>query len=351
MDSSFHNRNCFFLLCTLLSLIWISGCANPKITEEIVFDSGNFRIVGDLTIPEGRIPHPVILFVHGDGPNNRTSGGTYLPIMERMLKVGFATFAWDKPGTGDSTGQFDHKNLLEERSLIVLNAIEILKEHDAIDSQRIGLWGISQAGYVMPIVLSKSDDIAFMIAVSCPGVPGVDQGAYLVSSQASCSGLQNDDAAQMEYLLSAIERAQTYDEYVQYKERLDAFPVTTAALELGYKTGVRPENEWHEPDFEGYYFWDPIDVIEKTTIPVLAFFGSKDTQVDPNQGVQAYSDALERAGNQNYRVELISDADHTMILSETGCLLERDLRSKNERLNYSNEYLDIMESWLQELYP
>jgi hypothetical protein len=58
--------------------------------EEITFQSGSFKVVGDLKLPEGKGPHPVILFVHGDGPNNRTSGVTYPPIMERMLRASTA---------------------------------------------------------------------------------------------------------------------------------------------------------------------------------------------------------------------------------------------------------------------
>jgi hypothetical protein len=101
------------------------------------------------------------------------------PIIERMLRAGYATFAWDKPATGESTGKIDRSRLIEQRSQIVLDAIAVLKECPEIDAQQLGLWGISQAGYVMPTVLTRSDDIAFMIAVSCPGGPGVDQGAYL----------------------------------------------------------------------------------------------------------------------------------------------------------------------------
>ena len=189
-----------------------------------------------------------------------------------------------------------------------------------------------------------------MIAISCPGVAGVDQGAYLVSAQAVCAGVKEDDAKDIRQLLTAIERAESYDEYVQYKGRLDALPGIGAADIFGYRTGVRSEEEWHAPNLQGEYFWNPIEVIEQTTIPVLAFFGEKDTQVDPIQSAQAYRDALEQAGNPNYLVELIPGTDHNIILSETGCLDERNKRERNEWTNYAPEYLDTLEEWLKELY-
>lgn len=336
----------------LVALVLVASCTRqvPRSNmEEIVFSSGPFKVVGDLRLPEGKGPHPVVVFVHGDGPNNRISGGTYLPIMERMVRAGYATFAWDKPGTGESTGQIDRSRIGEQRAQIVIHAIDVLKTHTNLDPGQIGLWGISQAGYVMPRVLSMSDDIAFMVAVSCPGMAGVDQGAYLVSAQAVCAGVPEEEAEQMKLLLSEVERVQTYDQYVQYKKKLDALPGLDSASIFGYKKGVVPEDEWHAPNFQGEYFWNPIEVIEQTTIPVLAFFGEKDTQVDPIQGAQAYREALERANNPNFRVELIPSADHNIILSKTGSLDERQKRKRHEWKNYAPEYLDLLEEWLREL--
>jgi pimeloyl-ACP methyl ester carboxylesterase len=317
--------------------------------EELVFHSGTFKIVGDLKLPDGKGPYPVVLFVHGDGPNSRISYGTYLPIMERMLRAGYATFAWDKPGTGESKGQIDRSRLFEQRSRIVLDAIEMIKKRPEIDAQQIGLWGVSQAGYIMPIVLSKSKDIAFMIAIACPGVAGVDQGAYLVAAQASCAGLPEEDRNQVKDLLSAVDRARTYEEYVTIKKKLASFPTLVSITELGLSMKIRSKEEWHMDDLDGDYYWNPIEVIERTTIPVLAFFGEKDSQVDPVQGAQAYREALEKAGNTNFRVELIPGVDHNLIISKTGCLEERKQRSRRGWQNYAPQYLDILEEWLNNL--
>jgi pimeloyl-ACP methyl ester carboxylesterase len=336
----------------LAILLLVTACASqPQQTriEEIDFQSGSCRIVGNLTLPAGKGLHPVVVFVHGDGPNDRTAGGTYPPIMERMARAGYATFAWDKPGTSESTGQIDPSRLGEQRAQIVLDAILVLKGHPNIDPGQIGLWGISQAGYVMPRVLAASEDVAFMIAVSCPGDAGVDQGAYLVSAQAICAGVLEEEAEKMERLLSELERAQVYEQYVQYKQALDALPGIGSAAIFGYKTGIRPEEEWHVPDPDNEYFWNPMQVIEQTTIPVLVFFGERDTQVDPVEGARAYQEALARAGNPNSRVEFIPGADHNIILSETGCLGERERRSRGEWTNYAPEYLDILEQWLEDL--
>jgi pimeloyl-ACP methyl ester carboxylesterase len=330
-------------------LVACSGRDQEPRTEELVFHSGPFKVVGDLKLPGGSGPYPVVLFVHGDGPNNRTSGVTYPPIMERMQRAGYATFAWDKPGTGESTGRIDRGRLVEERAQIVLDAIALLEDRPDIDAEMIGLWGISQAGYVMPRVLSLSDNIAFMIAVSCPGEAGADQGVFLLTAQAVCAGLPADDKEEVERLIDGAGRAQTYDEYLGYKAGQAKHPVLAQMTLLGFSVEPRPESEWHADDLNGEYYRDPLAAIEGIQIPVLAFFGELDTQADPLQGAEAYLALLERAGNPNFRVELIRGADHNIILSETGCLEERRRRGRRGWANYAPQYLDMLEEWLREL--
>lgn len=330
----------------LLFLALLFACSDDYISEEITYQSGEFRIVGELRLPPSEGPHPVILFVHGDGPNNRTSGVTYPPIMARMLRAGYATFAWDKPGTGESTGKIDRSRLVEQRAQIVLDALGRIREHPGIDTSKMGLWGISQAGYIMPEVLTRSDDVAFMIAVSCPGEAGVEQGAYLVATQARCAGVPEAEAKQLEYHLSALEWATTYEEWVKHKKEVQNYPILG---EMGFNLAIRPIEEWHAPNLDGPYFFDPMTLVDDVTIPVLVFFGERDTQADPIQGVEAYREALERAGNKHYRVELVPGVDHNLLISETGSLEERDHRPRSGWQNYSPLYLDILEEWLGKL--
>jgi pimeloyl-ACP methyl ester carboxylesterase len=312
----------------------------PFTAEEITFYSGDFKLVGELKLPRGNELHGVVIFVHGDGPNDRTSGGSYPPIMERMLSAGFATFAWDKPGTGESTGSLIRSELFMQRAGIVLDGIEVLKKHPSINQNMIGLWGISQAGYVMARVLEESKDIEFMIAVSCPGEASVAQTSYLISRQAICAGIDSAEARKIERLYEAAERAQTYGEYVNYKSKIDSFP---ALEKMGIKMRVRPENEWEKPDLNGKYYFDPMKIVEKIKITVLVFFGEKDTQADPVQGVAAWRKAFEKAGNKNYQIELIPGVDHCMFISKTGCLEEAFNR---EVTRYEPLFLNIIEEWL-----
>ena len=241
--------------------------------------------------------------------------------MERMLRAGYAVFSWDKPGYGESTGQLRDTRVYHQRAQIVLDAIEVMKARPDIDPQRIGLWGISQAGYVMPLVLSQSEDVAFMICVSCAGMSGHDQMAFQITSLAMfCGDVPEENADQRTVLLAELDKArtfETYEEYLHYREVLDAFadisPNRQKLLDVlaqNGASGVIPEEAWleNDPEIEGW--WNPVEVLEQVRIPVLAIFGDRDSNGDPIQGAYAWRKALEQAGNPNFRVELLPGVDH-----------------------------------------
>jgi dienelactone hydrolase len=138
---------------------------------------------------------------------------------------------------------------------------------------------------------------------------------------------------------------------------------------------VASEAAWlaNDPAYE--FAWSPVHVIEQVRIPVLAIWGERDTRIDPIRAAHAYRDALEQAGNSNYRVEVIPGADHSLALSETGCISDEgqtgvrvlgDQDFTLEDLNaldpqdpvlftlgsawpYVPAYLDLIEEWLKGL--
>lgn len=311
--------------------------------EKFVFESGHFKVVGELRIPSADGKYPLVIMVHGDGPAYKS----YFFVLKKcFLRAGYATLMWDKPGFGQSTGKFSQSHLRAERAEVLLDAISRVKSHPRIDSGRIGVWGISQAGYVIPMALPKTDDISFMIMVGCPGEDGIHQTAYLIRRQLEFEGVTEEEARQAENHFIQIYYAETFEEYIKHAKPLYDNPVQR---EMGFVSALWDKTNWKpfSPEREG--FFNPIDIIEKTTIPVLAFFGEKDTQVDPVQGVEAYKKALKKAGNKNFRVELIPDADHNIILCKTGSMKERRSRSSKEWQNYAPEYLEIMEEWLKKI--
>ncbi len=335
------------LLTACIILLYSFSCSKqievPHKTEEITFQSNHFFVSGELRFPKEGNKHPLVIMVHGSGPAYRSY---FSKLKDCMLSSGFATLMWDKPGYGKSKGKFSESLLQEEQARVLLEAIDQMKIHPKIDADCIGVWGISQAGYVIPRAFQKTEDISFMIMVGCPGENGINQSAYLIKKQLQFAGLSDEEAMELKDHFIKLFYAKTFEQYISHAKPLYDNPVQR---KLGFVSALWDENNWkpHNPDEQG--FFNPIDIIEGITIPVLVFFGEKDTQVDPVQGLNAYDNALKKAGNQNYRIELIPNADHNIIFSETGSMEERNQRSRKDWSNYAPEYLKIMVDWLNQL--
>ncbi len=332
-------------LC-ILGCLGFSGIAleqNDSGKQEILFTSGRFEIAGDLYLAPVQGRQPAAIFVHGDGPARRPLGRLTRKIINVFLTSGFACLFYDKPGYGSSKGDLDRSRLFEERTSILPDAVAHLRENPKIDPEKIGFWGISQAGYVMPLALKQSPDVAFMIAVSCPAMDSIDQSAYLVENQMLCSGANKQEAEKGRKFYIQRAKARTYREYRQAAEYLDQVSVIRS---IGWG-GVRPEKDFSPMPPDSQWLFDPITMIAKVRIPVLAIFGEKDTQTDPFQGAEAYERALRAARNPFFMVKLFPGADHGLIAAETGCMEERRRRYLAENpINFVSGYLKLLEKWL-----
>lgn len=339
------------LLLLALSLVACTGAASdgPQTTatfgdelalrQEVSFKSNGFKLVGDLRLPAVGDTHPAVIMVHGSGDATRNGAVPFAPMIEIFLRNGYAVFSWDKPGSGESSGAFDGEHMLAQRATILADGIEFLAGHPAIDSNRIGLWGISQAGWVMPLALDLSDDAAFMIVVSGGAEDSIEQMTYQVSQRVICDGGSLGQAALVEQYGSQAARTTSYAAYREAMDILIGIPGVNeyAGLEIA------EEDDWQPWPRDIDAFIDPMDTMEHTTIPVLAFYGELDRNIDPVQGAEAYEAALQTAGNQDYHIEVIPGVGHVLMPTKTGCIGE------SGGSGYAPEYLNMMEEWLTHL--
>lgn len=102
--------------------------------------------------------------VHGDGALSYDAYGYYGPIWQRLIDNGYAVFSWDKPGVGDSTGNWLNQSM-QDRQQEVHDAIAFVKNHFRHQAKSVGLMGFSQAGWVVPAVAKNNDEVDFFIGV------------------------------------------------------------------------------------------------------------------------------------------------------------------------------------------
>jgi pimeloyl-ACP methyl ester carboxylesterase len=313
--------------------------------EEISFNAGRFFVTGTLLLPEEGNNFPAVVLCWGSGPTDRKYYIENSKTMRTFLKEGYAFFVEDKPGSGESTGEFSGDSIFYERAMILKKEIEILKSHKEINPKKIGLFGSSQAGYVMPVVLNMTDDVAFMIAVSCPAMNSLQQSAYLVKMQILCGGGTTEEGEKAEKYFIQRRTAETYKDYLEAAEYLDRQNVIK---DLGWG-GIIEEKDFEAADKNNISFFNPTGLIEKIKIPVLAIFGEKDTQIDPLQGMSEYKRALDKSENRFYKVIMINGVDHNMREMKTGSLKEqKESYGKEGLAKLSLEYIEIISNWLKE---
>jgi pimeloyl-ACP methyl ester carboxylesterase len=315
--------------------------------EEIRFAHDQFELVGDLLTPIGNQPHPAVVYVWGSGRTNRNAHIERSQVLRGFLDAGFAVFLYDKPGSGSSTGEFDRGRLFEQRASILVASIEVLRQHAVVEPGAIGLYGSSQASYVMAAALAKTSDFAFMIAWSCPMENSIEQSAYLVGNYVLCAGGSPEEGEAAERAYQQRGRARSYPEYLEAAEFLEGIPAIRDGL--GW-AGIESEENFTPADTTSESFLDPSTMVPSMVMPVLAFFAENDRQIDPVQGAATYRRLMAEANNELSAVVVIPGADHNMILSPRGCIQDQQdsYRSVGGR-TLSPVFLDTVAGWLVDL--
>lgn len=294
-----------------------AGTPPPWEREPLAFDVLQFHLEGDLLLPPGAAGCPVVVYVWGAGPTNRAGTIARSPVLREMVAAGYAVYLHDQPGSGGSTGDFTRGSLFRERAAITAAALDRLAAHPRLDPERLGLYGSSQAAYVLPLVLAVSDRVAFLVCWSCPMENSIEQSAYLVQNMVRCAGrpLETALAAEDRYRRRAL--APDYAAYREAAAWLDSLPEIRD--ELGW-AGVAPADAWAPlaPDAES--FLDPGREFPPLDMPVLVIYGANDRNVDPVQGAARFR-ALLRAGPAGRQeIVVIEGADHNMMRTPDGCV-------------------------------
>lgn len=143
---------------------------------------------GRLLVPACAGPHPVVVSVHGSGPNNRYGG----PYHTFFLGHGIAVLAYDKRGyTAD-------RDAWREPDLAVLAAdaaaaVRFAATREALDRDRIGIVGSSQAGWVVPRAALDAPETDFMILRAGAGLRNLDTVLHEIRQELRADGLSGLD--------------------------------------------------------------------------------------------------------------------------------------------------------------
>ncbi len=288
----------------------------------------NVVLAGTLTLPRGSGPFPAAVLVTGSGPQDRdeTIMGhkPFLVLADYLTRHGVAVLRYDDRGVGRSTGDFAAATT-RDFAKDALAAVEFLHRRAEIAHDRIGVIGHSEGGLIAPMVAAESSDVAYIVLLAGPGLPGEqiiqEQGELIGAAM----GTPKDILA-----LNRRVQARLAEVVAKEPDRAAAVPKLRAILEEA-RDSLPPEareeatrtmdatiRQVNSPWFRFFLSYDPRPTLERVKVPVLAIGGSKDLQVPAKQNLAEIKQALRRGGDKDVTTVLLPGLNHLFQKAETG---------------------------------
>jgi pimeloyl-ACP methyl ester carboxylesterase len=333
----------------------------PYAEHEVAFENkrAGVKLAGALTVPRGRGPFPAVVLLSGSGPQDRdeTIFGhkPFLVIADHLTRHGVAVLRLDDRGVGGSGGD-TFKSTINDLCGDALAAVAFLKGRKEIDPRKIGLVGHSEGGYVAPLAASRSGDVAFIVLLAGPGLPGEEilylQGQAILKSLGGGKEDLKRARALQEMMFTVIKREKDDDRARKLiLRRLDeemAGPPARgkkqpddlgARIAGGLESVLGRARRWAEkpiltaaikeqtklvltPWFRFLLTYDPRPALHKVRVPVLALIGEKDLQVPAKENLKALRKALEEGGNKDITLKEMPGLNHLFQTCKTGSLVE-----------------------------
>ena len=311
--------------------------------EDVRFPSGAaVTLAGTLFIPDDGLRHPAIVLFHGSGPQSR------MPAMGSWFaKHGVAALTYDKRGVGESTGDFRTVPFMD-LSDDGLAGIAFLKRRTDIDPARIGVWGLSQGGWLGPLAASRSTDVKFVIAVSGPLVTPGEQMIFYYANDLRRQGLSDADIAGATALRRSLWRYLTtrkgYDETQAALAQAQGQPWFPMLQRQSDGIFARSPKEILQDESLSQRHWfryemnyDPTVALRKLAVPGLFLYGDKDEITPVPASVDAIRATLTGRADHRVTVDVFPGADHAMYVE-----------APDGSRVLSPAYLDRMANWLGE---
>jgi pimeloyl-ACP methyl ester carboxylesterase len=312
----------------------------PYRAELVSFPGGSegVTLAGTLTIPEGDGPYPVAVLMSGSGPQDRDESlapvsliKPFALIADALARSGIASLRYDDRGVGESTGDYNSADI-DDLTADGKAALDFVATHPEVDPERIGMIGHSEGGVYLATLAATDPRISFGVGLAAPATNGRDlliaQNIAIVRSQ----GLPEEE---VEHTRRFVERAfdavlggddEAVEEAIRESfgalfdrrvggtdEEREAFVEQQVRTQLPVLTSA-----WYRSLLARNFQAD----WEQVTIPILGLFGGKDVQVPAEQEAPALREALDRAGNTDFEIVTLPDANHLFQQAVTGAIDE-----------------------------
>jgi uncharacterized protein len=309
--------------------------------EAVTFRNGDVTLSATLFLPDDGQRHPAVVLFHGSGPEPRNSmlGGWF-------ARHGVAALTYDKRGVGESTGDFRTVSFTDLAS-DGLAGVAWLKARGDIDPKQIGVWGLSQGGWLGPLAASKSRDIAFVIAVSGPGVSPAEQMVFYYANELRARGVSEQDVGAASETRRRVwhylSTGTGEDDARAALDRARSQPWFSALDDQSGGLFGRPTNALlNDPAVRARVWfrleadYDPTVALRALSVPALFIFGDQDRLVPVARSVEIIRDTLTRAGHRAFEIVVFPGADHGIRIP-----------AGNGMSPQAPQYFETMATWLR----
>jgi uncharacterized protein len=293
--------------------------------NEVIIGEGVFATPGTLTLPkEGKGPYPVVILVHGSGPDDRDeSVGALKPFRDvavGLAQHGIASIRYEKRTHENSQKTLGIPNFTVKEETVddAVEAVKVAKQIMSLDSKRIFVLGHSQGGMLTPTIIDQdSSSIAGAILMAGP------------------NEIIDDMMHQNEYMVKigmappqALETAkQQFDMLRDPNFNADQPP---AGFVLG------------EPHYWKSFVVHPSEQVLKQSQPYLIVNGSADFQVPPSDQ-ESWKKAL--AGRSNVEYKMYDNLIHMFV--EHDATIQNPFLEFNKPQNVPGHVIDDIAKWVQ----
>jgi pimeloyl-ACP methyl ester carboxylesterase len=328
----------------------------PYRTQNVTVPSdAGVRLAGTVVIPDGPGPFPAVVFVTGSGPQDRdetiVGHRPFLVIADYLARHGIASLRYDDRGVAGSTGNFG-ASTSADFAADAEAAVHFLQHVPGVASDRVGIIGHSEGGLIGPMVAARSHDVAFLVLLAGPGMPGDSLSLLQVRELAGAGA----PAALVDAMVA--NNGRLYAAVTGARDSVDALARLTAAKEAilasmpeGQRAAATARFDQVIPTLISpwmRYFlrYDSRTALRKVRVPVLALGGSRDRQVPAHPNLSGIDTALHAAGNRDYQTVELPNLNHLFQTATTGAPAE--YATIDETI--SPKVLDLIASWIDQRF-
>jgi uncharacterized protein len=260
------------------------------VTRELEIGADGATLAAKISLPPGGKAAPALVAVHGADAGSRDLF-PYEHLHEVLPPAGIAAVTFDRRGEGRSTGDSSRGQFLRQAD-DALAVIEQVGDLPGVASEQIGLWGISQGGWVAPLAATRSRRVAFLVLVSSVGVTPGEQMRWAARFQARRA--HGEEAGER--------AAQIWELVLEWMRGGDREPLEAAVAE------ARTQPWWPQVSLDDEVpsdeerlaiaqelDFDPVPFLNAVHVPVLLVYGDQDEWIPVEESIAVWRRARPKA--------------------------------------------------------